>query len=70
MEGNLVTLDIGDSWIVIINSVSKKKSFDGNIDNRSAPITISGGEIMLRTDAVADHVFGKKKVNFPNKRKR
>ncbi|XP_030951560.1 uncharacterized protein LOC115975061 [Quercus lobata] len=37
---------------------------------RSAPITISGGEIMLQTDAVADHVFGKKKVNLTNKRKR
>ena len=40
---------------------NKKKSFDGNVDMRLAPITVSGGEIMLQTDAVADHVFGKKK---------
>ena len=25
---------------------------------------------MLQTDAVVDHVFGKKTVNLPNKRKR
>ena len=48
----------------------QKNSFDGHVDMRSAPITISGGEIMLQTDAVADHVFGKKKVNLTNKRKR
>ena len=29
MEGNLVTLDIGDSWIVIIDSVSKKNHLMG-----------------------------------------
>ena len=29
MEGNLVTLDIGDSWIVIINSISKNKHLMG-----------------------------------------
>ena len=46
MEGNLVTLDISDSWIVIINSVSKKKSFNGHVDTRSTSITVSGGEIM------------------------
>ena len=34
---------------------------------RSAPITISKGEIMLQ---IADHVFRKKTVNLPNKRKR
>ena len=72
MEENLVTLDIGDSWIVIINFVSKKKknSFDGHVDTGSAPITISEGEIILQTDAIVDHVFGKKTVNLSNKRKR
>ena len=74
MEGYLVTLDIGDSWIVIINSVHKfckqKQSFDGHVDTRSAPIMVSRGEIMLQTDAVVDHVFGNKTVNLPNKRKR
>ena len=29
MEGNLVTLDIGDSWIVIINFVSKNNYLMG-----------------------------------------
>ena len=29
MEGNLVTLDIGNSWIVIINSVSKNNNLMG-----------------------------------------
>ena len=48
----------------------QKQTFDGHVDMRSAPITISGGEIMLQTDAVADHVFGKKKVNLTNKRKK
>ena len=70
MEENLVTLDIGDSWIVIINSISKKKLFDGHVDMRSAPIIVFGGEIMLQKDVIADHVFGKKKVNLANKRKR
>ena len=70
MEENLVKLDIGDSWVVIINSVSKKKSFNGNVNMRLAPITVSRGEIMLQTDAIADHVFGKKKVNLTNTRKR
>ena len=56
--------------VVIINSVSEKKSFDGHVDMRLAPITVSGREIMLQTDAIADHVFGKKKVNLTNKRKR
>ena len=69
MEENLVTLDIGDSWIVIINSISKKKLFDGHVDMRSAPITVFGGEIMLQTDVVANHVFGKKQINLGNKRK-
>ena len=46
MEENLVTLDIGDSWIVIINSVGKKKkkkkkkSFDGHVNIRSTPIIV------------------------------
>ena len=62
MEGNLVTLDICDSWIVIIDSVSKKNHLMGML--------ISGGEIMLQMDVVADHVFGKKKVNLTNKRKK
>ena len=48
----------------------QKQSFDGHIDTRSAPITVSKGEIMLQTDAVVDHMFGKKTVNLPNKRKR
>ena len=48
----------------------QKQSFDGHVDVRSAPITVSGGEIMLQMDAVVDHVFGKKIVNLPNKRKR
>ena len=48
----------------------QKNSFDGHVDARSAPIIVSGGEIMLQTDAVTDHVFGKKTVNLLNKRKR
>ena len=48
----------------------QKQSFDGYIDTRLAPITVSGGEIMLQTNVVVDHVFGKKIVNLPNKRKR
>ena len=48
----------------------QKNSFDGHVDMRSAPIMVSKGEIMLQTDAVVDHVFGKKVVNMPNKRKR
>ncbi|XP_050255872.1 uncharacterized protein LOC126701630 [Quercus robur] len=48
----------------------QKNSFDGHADTRSAPITVSRGKIMLQMDAVADHVFGKKIVNLPNKRKR
>ena len=70
MEGNLVTLDIGNSWIVIIKACKQKQSFDRHVDTRSAPITVSGGEIMLQMDAVADHVFRKKKINLTNKRKR
>ena len=48
----------------------QKNSFDAHVDTRLAPITVSKGEIMLQTGSVADHVFGKKTVNFPNKRKR
>ena len=48
----------------------QKKLFDGNVDMRLAPITVSEGEIMLQMDVVANHVFGKKKVNLTNKRKR
>ena len=48
----------------------QKQLFDGHVDMRSTPITVSGGEIMLQTDAIVDHVFGKKTVNLPNKRKR
>ncbi|XP_075640179.1 uncharacterized protein LOC142611913 [Castanea sativa] len=48
----------------------QKKSFDGSDDMRPAPITVLRGEIMLQTDVVAEHVFGKKKVNLTNKRKR
>ena len=47
----------------------QKQSFDGHVDTRLAPITISRGEIMLQMDDITDHVFGKKKVNLPNKRK-
>ena len=35
-----------------------------------APIIVSGGETMLQMDAITDHVFGRKKVNLTNKRKR
>ena len=48
----------------------QKQSFDGHVDTRSAPITVSEGEIILQMDAVVDHVFKKKIVNSPNKRKR
>ena len=48
----------------------QKKLFDGHVDMRSAPIIVFGGEIMLQKDVIADHVFGKKKVNLANKRKR
>ena len=48
----------------------QKKSFDGHVNMRSAPIIVSGGEIMIQTDTIADHVFGKKQVNLANKRKR
>ncbi|XP_075669816.1 uncharacterized protein LOC142639540 [Castanea sativa] len=48
----------------------QKKLFDGRDDMRPGPITILGGEIMLQMDVVAEHVFGKKKVNLTNKRKR
>ena len=47
----------------------QKKSFDGNVDMRSTPIIVSRGEIMLQTDVVANHVFGKKQINLGNKRK-
>jgi len=47
----------------------QKKSFDGHVNMRSAPIIVSRGEIMIQTDVVADHVFGKKQVNLGNKRK-
>ena len=48
----------------------QKQSFDGHVDTRSTPITVSEREIMLQTDTVINHVFGKKTVNSPNKRKR
>ena len=48
----------------------QKNSFDEHVDTRSTPIIVSRGEIMLQTDAIADHVFRKKTVNLPNKRKR
>ena len=48
----------------------QKQSFDGHVDTRLAPIMVSGGEIMLQMNVVVDHVFGKKIVNLPNKRKR
>ena len=48
----------------------QKQSFDGHVDMRLAPIMVSRKEIMLQTDAIVDHVFGKKTVNLPNKRKR
>ena len=47
----------------------QKNSFDEHVDTRSTPIIVSRGEIMLQTDAIADHVFRKKTVNLPNKRK-
>ena len=48
----------------------QRQSFDVHFDTRSAPITVYGREIVLQMDAVTDHVFGKKIVNLPNKRKR
>ena len=48
----------------------QKQSFDGHVDTRSTPITVSKREIMLQMDTVINHVFGKKTVNLPNKRKR
>ena len=48
----------------------QKQSFDGHVDMRSTPIMVSRREIMLQMDFVVDHVFGKKIVNLPNKRKR
>ena len=48
----------------------QKQSFDGHVDMRLDPITVFGGKIMLQTNVVVDHVFGKKIVNLPNKRKR
>ena len=50
--------------------MKQKQSFDGHVDMRLAPITVFGGEIMLQADVIVDHVFGKKTVNLPNKRKR
>ena len=50
--------------------MKQKQSFDGHVDIRLAPITVLGGEIMLQADVIVDHVFGKKTVNLPNKRKR
>ena len=47
----------------------QKQSFDGHVDSRSAPITVSKGEIMLQMDVVVDHVFGKKQLIFPIKEK-
>ena len=32
--------------------------------------TVSEREITLQTDVVVDHMFGKKKVNLPNKKKK
>ena len=48
----------------------KKQSFNGHVDTRSAPITISEREIMLQTNAIVNHVYGKKTVNLFNKRKK
>ena len=48
----------------------QKQSSDRHVDTRSTPITVSEREIMLQTDTVINHVFGKKTVNLPNKRKR
>ena len=57
----------------VLDSIHKfckqKQSFDGHVDTRLAPIMVFGGEIMLQTDAVVDHVFRKKTINLPNKRK-
>ena len=50
--------------------MKQKQSFDGHVDTRSAPIMVFEGKIMLQMDVVVDHVFGKKIVNLPNKRKR
>ena len=47
----------------------QKQSFDGHIDMKSTPITVFRKEIMLQTDVIANHVFGKKTINLPNKRK-
>ena len=63
---------IGHKWFLVNDHKfrKQKKLFDGNVDMRLAPITVSEGEIMLQMDVVANHVFGKKKVNLTNKRKR
>ena len=46
------------------------KEFDGRKDFSQAPVIVSGSEIIAQTEAVVDVVFGKKKVNLTNKRKR
>ena len=46
------------------------KEFDGRKDFSQAPVVVSGSEIIAQTEAVVDVVFGKKKVNLTNKRKR
>ena len=48
----------------------QKQSFDGHVDTRSAPIIVSRGEIILQTNVVANHMFRKKTINFPNKKKK
>ena len=46
------------------------KEFDGRKDSSQAPVVVSGSEIIVQTEAVVDVVFGKKKVNLTNKRKK
>ena len=70
MEGNLVTSDIGDFWIVIINSVSKNNHLMGMLIRDQLLLWYPKGKSCYKKDAVVDHVFGKKIVNLPNKRKR
>ena len=46
------------------------KEFDGRKDFSQAPVVVLGSKIIAQTEAVVDVVFGKKKVNLTNKRKK
>ena len=61
MEGNLVTLDIGDSWIMIINSISKNNHLIGMLIQGQLLLRYPKMEIILQTNVVVNHMFRKKK---------